>query len=233
MKELDVFRTTVLVFAATVIFSCGGGGDNATEAEQAPDKVTILTYPTNNLLCIDNTIEFEWGESTDPNGDVVFYVLEIATKNDFSDAETFTLREETLKSVTLDIGSAYFWRVLARDSKNNKSEYSEVYQFYTEGEAEENHLPFSPVLVSPTNGTDVSSGSVDLIWNATDVDDDPLTYDVYFDTANPPVAKVGDNQSDNKKNVSVSAATTYYWKVVVKDGKGGESIGQIWSFETN
>ncbi len=234
MKEIGVFRKIVLVFIVTVLFSCGGGGDdNAPGTDQAPDEVTVLTYPTNNLLCIDNAIEFKWGESTDPNGDVVFYELEIATKNDFSDAEKFTLREETSKSVILDIGKAFFWRVLARDSKNNKSEYSEIYQFYTEGEAEENHLPFSPVLVSPTNGSGVSGTSVDLRWNAADVDEDALTYDVYFDTANPPVTKVGDNQSDNKKNVSLSAATTYYWKVVVKDGKGGESIGQIWNFETN
>ncbi len=234
MKKIRIIDTIVLVFIATLMFSCSGGGDEATDSDQAPGKVTALTYPTNNLLCIDNTIEFQWGASTDPNGDVVFYVLEIATKNDFSDAETFTLREETTKSITLERGRAHFWRVLARDSKNFKSDYSEVYQFYTEGDAEENHLPFSPVLVSPANeSSDVSGTSVDLRWNAADVDEDALTYDVYFDTANPPVSKVGDNQTDNKKNVSLSAATTYYWKVIVKDGKGGESVGQIWNFETN
>jgi hypothetical protein len=62
---------------------------------------------------------------------------------------------------------------------------------------------------------------------------DALTYDVYVGTSNPPTAKLGDNISANSLTVSVNASTNYYWKVVVKDNKGGQTIGQIWNFVTD
>lgn len=29
------------------------------------------------------------------------------------------------------------------------------------------------------------------------------------------------------------SSTNYYWNVLVKDGKGGETIGQVWNFKTD
>ncbi len=232
---MKTIKTIALAFSVTFLFSCGGGGDDsppASEENKAPEKVETLTYPTNNLLCIDNTLDFQWGASSDPNGDEITYTLEIATEGDFSDAETHSATTATT-TVTLEKGKAYHWRVQAKDSKGLTSDYSSVYQFYTEGIGEINHLPFSPELIAPVNDSNTSDASIDLKWNASDVDDDTLTYDVYFDTVNPPLTKVGDNQSEKQKNVALSAATTYYWQVVVKDGNGGESIGQVWSFITN
>ncbi len=231
---MKTIKIIALTFSITLLFSCGGGGDDSPlpEENKAPGKVEILTYPTNNLLCIDNTLDFQWGASTDPNGDAVTYTLEIATKSDFSDAETHS-STVTTKTVTLEKGKAYYWRVQAKDGKDLVSDYSSMYQFYTESIGEINHLPFSPELIAPENDSSTSNASIDLKWNASDVDDDTLTYDVYFDIVNPPVAKVGDNQSEKQRNVSLSAATTYYWRVIVKDGNGGESIGQVWRFETD
>ncbi len=230
-------RTSALIFYLTLLFSCGGGGGGddspAPDENKAPGKVETLTYPTNNLLCIDNTLDFEWGAATDPNGDVVTYTLEIATKSNFSDAVTHT-STTTTKTVALEKGKAYHWRVRVKDSKDLMGDYSVAYQFYTEGVGEINHLPFSPELVAPKNDSSTSEASISLKWDANDVDEhDTLTYDVYFDTVNPPTTKVGDNQSEKEKNVTLSATTTYYWRVVVKDGNGGESLGQVWSFKTD
>ncbi len=232
MKSIKKSAFIFLIFILS--FSCGGGGDDTPTPEEnkAPEKVATLTYPTNNLLCIDNTLDFQWGASTDPNGDEVSYTIEIAAKNDFSDAETHAATSTT-KTITLEKGKAFYWRVQAKDSKGLTAEYSETYQFYTEGEGEVNHVPFAPELVTPANNSNTSEVSIDLKWNTSDVDDDALIYDVYFDTANPPVTKVGNDLSEKKMNVTLSPTTTYYWKVIVKDGNGGKSIGQVWSFQTN
>jgi hypothetical protein len=32
---------------------------------------------------------------------------------------------------------------------------------------------------------------------------------------------------------NLNTATTYYWKIVVKDNNGGQAIGQVWSFYSN
>lgn len=231
-------KTNILLVLGILIASCSnGGGDdspvNPPKENQAPTKVTSLNYPTNNLLCITNSLEFKWGTSSDPDGDSVSYILEIAKDNQFSTIAKSTTASAPSKTVTLEKGIAYYWRVKAIDSKNLSSEYSEIFKFYTEGEGETNHLPFSPELVSPELDSDVSSTTINLQWNASDVDNDPLTYDIYFDTSNSPTTKIGDNISDKSLSVNLNTSTTYYWKVVVKDNNGGQSIGQTWSFTTN
>ncbi|MBE0424672.1 MAG: hypothetical protein IBX66_12155, partial [Lutibacter sp.] len=57
--------------------------------------------------------------------------------------------------------------------------------------------------------------------------------DVYFGTANPPTEIVSANQTENFLGKSVDPSTTYYWKVAVKDGEGGQTMGQVWSFTTD
>ncbi|OYX23116.1 MAG: hypothetical protein B7Z06_10705, partial [Flavobacteriales bacterium 32-35-8] len=59
---------------------------------------------------------------------------------------------------------------------------------------------------------------------------DVLKYDLYFGTANPPTEKVAADLLLKTYDVNVLNAGNYYWKVVVKDGKGGTTVGQVWNF---
>ncbi|WP_282079608.1 hypothetical protein [Aquimarina algiphila] len=68
-----------------------------------------------------------------------------------------------------------------------------------------------------------------LDWDATDEDNDPLTFDLYFGDTNPPVL-VSENINVSTFDVTVLANTAYYWRVVVKDDKQGATVGQIWNF---
>jgi hypothetical protein len=136
-------------------------------------------------------------------------------------------------TIFLDKGKAFYWRVKAIDSENAESGFSTSSQFLTEGDGVKNHLPFSPDLITPTANETIDGTSAILKWSAADVDNDTLTFDIYFDTASDPLTKVSENQLETTYAVSnLTAATTYYFKVVVKDGKGGETIGQVWSFST-
>ena len=220
---------------STLLWSCGGSGGDSPEPEpvnNAPNTPT-LKYPTNNLLCIDNTIVFEWNTATDPDGDTVSYQVQIAKDNQFTEIVESISNTSTTKTISLDKGVAYYWRVSAKDTKNLSSEYSSVNSFYTEGTGVSNYLPFSPEIVSPTLNATVTETSATLEWNASDVDNDPLSFDVYFGTTETPTTIVSSNQTSKTFNVDVASETTYYWKVVVKDDKGGETIGQIWNFKTD
>lgn len=231
------YRLFVLVLCATTIGcgnSSGGGDDSSLPTEnRAPEKVKSIIYPTNNLLCIDNTLNFEWSPSSDPDGDNIKYLLEIATDNEFLTKVHTSNNNGTNKTVTLDKGKAYYWRVKATDTDNLSSDFSNINQFYTEGVGIVNHIPFAPELIEPLINKFINTTAVDLKWNANDVDGDDLTFDVYLDTQNPPTNKVGDNLTDKTLNTAVSSATNYYWKVVVKDNNGGQAIGQVWSFSVN
>lgn len=232
---------------ASLLWSCGGsGGDSPDpEPENNAPKVPTLVYPSANLLCIDNSIEFKWNAATDPDGDPVTYQLQIAKDNQFTQIVQSVSNSSTVKLFSLEKGVAYYWRVSAKDTKNLTSAYSTVNSFYTEGDGVSNYLPFSPEIVAPTLNAIVTDTSATLEWNASQVtgDTDPLTFDVYFGTTETPTTSVASNQAAKTLNVSVVSGTSYYWKVVVKEFKGVDSTtgkdifdsvdGQVWNFKTD
>lgn len=232
----------ILALISFGLSSCGGGGGGddpaptptPTPATNIAPSIPTLVYPTNNLLCIDNQLNFQWNAATDPENDAITYQIQVATDNTFTQIKDTQAVSATSRTISLEKGIAYYWRVKATDSKSASSSYSTVFNFYTEGDGQTNHLPFSPELVSPTLNEVVKTTTATLQWNGSDTDTtDNLTYDVYFDTINPPTTVVSSNQTTASFDVNLSATTDYYWKIVVKDGKGGEAIGQIWNFKTD
>lgn len=222
-----------------VLWSCGGGGgDDPKPTPPAENKVPTtptLVAPTNGKLCIDNSVSFQWNTATDPDGDVITYQIQVAKDNLFNQIAHSLNESSTTKTISLEKGIAYYWRVKATDSKSLSSSYSTVFNFYTEGTGETNHIPFSPELVKPVLNSIVQTTTATLEWNANDVDAaDALTFDVFFGTVNPPTTKIGNNQTTKTLNTpNLVSSTNYYWKVLVKDGKGGETIGQVWNFKTD
>ncbi len=218
--------------------SCGGGGDDPKPVPPTPENkvptAPTLVAPTNNKLCIDNAVSFQWNASTDPDGDAITYQIQVAKDNQFGQIAHSLSGSATNQYISLEKGVAYYWRVKAIDSKNLASNYSSTFQCYTEGIGETNHLPFTPELVKPDLNSLVQTATATLEWNASDVDtNDALTFDVFFGTVNPPTTKIGDNQTAKTLDVNLEASKSYYWKVVVKDNNGGETIGQIWNFKTD
>lgn len=218
-----------------LLLSCSGGDDTSKTVKNTAPTTPTLTVPTNNKLCIDNTVSFEWNASTDAEGNPITYQLQIATDNQFTQIVKTAESSMASSTATLSKGIAYYWRVKATDSKNASSNYSSTYSFYTEAVAVTNHLPFMPQLVLPEFNATINGTTATLSWTASDVDtNDALTYDVYLGATNPPTAKVGTAITATSLSTSTLLPdTNYYWKVVVKDNKGGETIGQVWSFKTN
>ena len=217
--------------------SCGGGGDDPAPipVNMAP-TVPSLTAPANNSLCIDNVVNFQWNASTDSEGDAITYQIEVSKNAQFNPLVHNVSSTTASKSITLEKGIAYYWRVKATDSKKAESNYSATFTLYTEGVGITNHLPFSPELVSPTLNEVVHGApkTLALTWSASDVDPtDTLTYDVYFGTESNPTVIVSSSQSALTLNRTIAASTKYYWKVTVKDNKGGQTVGQVWSFTTD
>ena len=225
-----------LVIASCLLISCGSGDSSPNEeAKKTAPTVPILVTPADNQLCVTNNLNFEWNASTDTEKNPITYQIQIATDNQFSQIVKTAEGTSNYQSLTLNKGTAYYWRVKATDSKNASSNYSATYSFYTEAEAVANHAPFLPQIVQPELNSFINSTTTTLKWTAADVDtSDALVYDVYLGTTNLPTIKIGTNLTSPSLVVnSLQVATNYYWKVVVKDNKGGETIGQVWSFKTN
>ena len=72
-----------------------------------------------------------------------------------------------------------------------------------------------------------------LSWTCSGPDDDPLAYDIYFGTDNPPLTKVSSDQAGTSLERSgLAEGTTYFWKVVAKDDHSNSTSGPVWRFTT-
>jgi hypothetical protein len=225
------------VLISSIILGCSDDGSSGDDTPKPPvnkaPTIPSLVSPSNNLLCTDSTLEFKWNASIDTDGDAIKYKIEISKDNEFSSIDKSATVSVTNNTFTLEKGVSYYWRVEAVDIKNESSGYSSVFNLFTEAEGTSNHLPFVPQLISPELSSTIESGTTTLEWTVSDTDGDTLTYDVYFGEINPPSTLISESQSEATFNVNILPATTYFWKVVVKDKNGGETIGQIWGFSSN
>lgn len=103
-------------------------------------------------------------------------------------------------------------------------------------ESTKNSVPEKAVLLTPANKlTGVNIDQLNLEWqSASDPDGDAVVYDLYLDTESSPQTKViGDLKANSYKlQTDLDFETTYYWRVVARDGKGGSSESDIYSFTT-
>jgi hypothetical protein len=227
-------KISIFMAVFVILFSCGENEPIGMASLDNAPSIPLLSVPNNNKLCISNQVFFEWQASTATDGNSIRYQLQVALDNEFKQIVHTSNVLETQYPVILDKGKAYYWRVKAVNNKNVSSEYSKTFNFYTEGVFVSNHLPFIPSLIAPSGNTNVSSGKVSLKWSSSDVDvNDIITYDVYLDTEVNPTTKVIDNKTDTSIDIFLQASKTYYWKVIAKDNKGGETSGQVWSFKTD
>jgi len=95
-----------------------------------------------------------------------------------------------------------------------------------------NNRPNEPSNPSPSDSATDVSIDADISWTGGDPDADPVDYDVYFDTVNPPTTLVSENQTATFYDPgTLDYETTYYWQIIADDGLATTS-GPIWSFTT-
>jgi len=92
--------------------------------------------------------------------------------------------------------------------------------------------PITPSDPSPADNASDVPIDVTLSWACTDPNGDMLTYDIYFGTTNPPPLVKSDHANTSYNPGTLNYETTYYWKIVAKDGKEGVTEGPVWSFTT-
>jgi len=95
-----------------------------------------------------------------------------------------------------------------------------------------NTLPSTPYLKNPSKGSKWNLLNPQFSWSCIDVDGDSLYYDLYLGLTASPTLVASDIPAPNFTITNLLADTTYYWKVVAKDKKGGVSESPVWNFIT-
>ncbi len=95
-----------------------------------------------------------------------------------------------------------------------------------------NHPPGSPSNPTPPDSAIGQLTHITLSWTCIDPDQDSLSFNFYFgDTLNPVLVQSGITINSFDQD-SLDENTTYYWRIVAMDNKGGITSGPIWRFIT-
>jgi len=226
MKKLIAYIFVCSLLLLSI--SCGGGGDDGGNNPPDPENPTTelgsfnLSTPENNSLCVEgdytvggslNHILLTWK----PSENAKSYTINLID-NATSVSTTYTSVASSVE-VDVEMGHSYSWKVDA--TLDGKSKSSETWSFYSRGEKVENYAPF-PAEIALTDNED---GTIDIVWQTNDLDNDLDSYDVYFGTdTEPPLLLENLGVNENKiLNQSILYNTTYYIKVVAIDYKGNSS----------
>jgi glutaredoxin len=220
-------------FIIASVFATSGGYVDETAGFRLgvnrPPNTPNTPSPTNGETAVQLSPTLSW-QGSDPDWfDNVYY--DVYFEKDDATPDVLVSDDQTGTTYipgTLDMESTYYWQIAVHD-EYGLSATGPVWQFITRG----NDPPNTPSNPNPSNGaTNVPINKV-LSWTGGDPDNDPVKYDVYFGTTNPP-PKVSSNQSSIFYNPgTMNPLTTYYWRIVAWDSFMTSASGTLWQFTTS
>ncbi|PNR93134.1 MULTISPECIES: hypothetical protein [unclassified Petrotoga] len=195
-----------------------------------PPSTPSSPNPAHGATGVPIDVTLSW-QASDPDGDTLKFDLYLGTTEANLELIAQDLTTKSYKPVGLEYNTTYYWKVVAEDP-DGETAPSPVWNFTTS--VEPNMAPTVPSNPNPAPGATGVSVTPTLSWQASDPDDDVLTYDLYFGEAQDSLSVKVSNLSTNSYTLteSLENGTTYYWKVVAKDGRGGQTEGPVWSFMT-
>jgi len=222
----------VWVFLMLVLTASCGVDQNLVDELLGVQDIELL-FPENNSECTEGTIlsetqsevVFRWSDAF-PNENSAY---QINLTNLISNNTDVINTDSTAMPVILERGIPYSWFITDAVSGSTRSA---VWTFYNAGPGVNAFIPFPAAAVSPeSESTIATSSSVNLVWNAIDLDEDITAYDVYFGQDEDPPLLQASLTDSFINNVPVSSGTLYYWKVTTKDAFGNESNSAVFNFQ--
>ncbi len=128
----------------------------------------------------------------------------------------------------IEYDTGYYWNMMQGNTKNLSIKQPNLP--ITGGR--NNSPPFKPTVPDPANGSIDIDTLVVCTWHGGDPDGDPVTYDVYFGTTNPPPKIVANQSSTSYDPGALAHITTYYWQIIAWDNQSASNASDIWQFTT-
>ncbi len=234
MKKLSILFITLIL-----LFNCSSGSDDggATPPLVAqPPTAATLTFPDNNQECTtgieinatQSSVTFTWNVSSNTDSyDLVLKNLDLSTISTFSSSTNQI-------GITLLKGTPYSWYVVSKSNSVTQTATSATWKFYNAGDPVQSFPPFPADLVAPNMGANLTGVTmVTLEWSGSDIDNDIVSYDIYFDTTSSPTTQLGSNQTETTIEATVTAGNAYYWRVITTDSEGNNSESEIFEFRVD
>ncbi|MEJ6979469.1 hypothetical protein WG906_03350 [Pedobacter sp. P351] len=220
----------------TVLFGCRKDKTPAPAIIPDPEKATLIS-PAQNEACLtgtvvsatENSVTFKWSNAVNADS------YQVTLKNLEDNVENVHSSSDNELTLILRKNTPYSWSVTSRASRTTAKAKSEIWKFFNAGSGEISYAPFPAELLTPTFGQSVTAvdNKVTLDWEGSDVDEDIASYSVFVGTSKNALLSVAQDITGSVFSATVTANTTYYWKVVTKDATGNTSHSSVSQFRVN
>ncbi len=95
---------------------------------------------------------------------------------------------------------------------------------------EQNQPPTQPENPVPADNEIEVSLYTSLSWTCNDPENDPITYDIYFGTSNPPLLVTTGQSNETYNPGTLNLNTIYYWQIIAHDDNANQTVGSVWNF---
>jgi len=223
-----------IVFVLGIVFIVACGGDDGPPPQP---EAALLVFPLQDSECttgqdVSDTIRqvtFEW----QPSANTDSYTLNVVNLNTNVSLQPITT-QNTMASVSIEKGTPFSWSVASRNQSSGLTAVSDTWLFYNAG-SQVTYAPFPAQIIAPVPGSTViisPEGDTNLKWSGSDVEEDIVTFEVYFSEQNPPEnILVSTDAVTTETTVSVASGATYYWKVITEDAEGNRSDSGVFDFK--
>ncbi|MGA9117539.1 MAG: FISUMP domain-containing protein [Bacteroidota bacterium] len=190
-----------------------------------PPGAPANPYPDSGATHITTSPTLSWSCS-DPDSDPLTYDVYFDMVHPPDTLVSSNQPDTILARTGLVSGATYYWKVVAKDDHGD-STAGPAWSFTT------NSPPVVPFNPTPADSATGQALSPTLRWSCNDPEGDSVTYRVYFDTVNPPLAVLSSAQSDTTFGLdTLSGGISCFWKVTATDSHGDSTPGPVWSFTT-
>ncbi len=217
-------RLFVLVVVFSLVATCRKWNNIYDRPPNPPQPV----FPDSGAVNVDTGVVLSWRCSHPDTNERLRYDIYFGTtaqpaRRDTGLGDTFWAPHNLLLLTT------YYWRVVARD-RFGDSAVGPIWSFTTK---RANRLPYVPSNPLPESGAVNQLVRLRLSWSGGDPDaGDTVRYDIYLGTSLPPPLAVARLESTSWQPVGLKYDSTYYWRVVARDGVGDSAVGPLWRFTT-
>ena len=223
-------RLCIYFLSLILIWSCG--------SEPIPEpQATVLIAPADLNECTtalvlsetERQVKFQWTLALNTDS------YELVVVNTLTNARYEKTSSLLTESIVLTSGASYRWYVNSKSLLSSAVGKSSVRQFYLEGSQDESYLPFPAVLLRPENQSIVdleSSGDFLFDWEGYDLDEDIVSYAVYFGKTEDNLDLVQEGLTVSQLSLSLDTGERYFWQIITLDSEGNTSKSEVYSFQT-
>jgi len=198
-----------------------------TQQENQPPNTPSNPNPSDGATSVSITKDLSWTGGDPDTGDTVTYDVYFGTSS--SPPQVVTGQSGTTYDPgIMNYNTDYYWKIVAWDN-HGASTTGSIWDFTTM--APPNNPPYTPSNPNPDDGSINVGLSTLLQWDGGDPEGDPVTYDVYFGTNNPP-PQMESHQHEKYYIPDVDFDTTYYWKIMSWDDHDNNAEGPVWRYTT-